>query len=83
MGLFVTHEAVDKMISNGRDSSGTGPISAFAGVLGGLGSAVGAASLALNHGSPMVGLGLGVAVSTLAAAGGAYVYHNSRNSLAG
>lgn len=83
VGLFLTHEAVDKMISNGRDSSGTGPISAFASVLGGIGSAVGAASLALSHGSPMVGLGLGVAVSALAAAGGAYVHHSSRNGSAG
>ena len=76
VGLAVTFGVVDKMISNGRDSSGTGPISAFAGVVGGIGGAVTAASYAFNHGSPMVGLGVGLAVTTLAAAGTAYSYHN-------
>lgn len=77
-GLFLAHEAVDAMISNGRDSSGTGPISAFAGVVGGLGSAIGAASLAFQHGSPMTGLGLGLAATTALAAGGAYLNFSSK-----
>ena len=50
LGLAVTFGVVDKMISNGRDSSGTGPISAFAGVVGGIGGAITAASYAFNHG---------------------------------
>lgn len=76
-GFSLVHETVDNAIGNGRDSSGTGPISAFAGALGGVGGAICATSLALKYGSPMIGLGLGLAASALAAAGGAYVYHSS------
>ena len=78
-GLAITAIVADKALSNGRDSSGTGPIVAFVSVLGGIGSAIGAASLALNHGSPTVGLGFGLAATALMGAAGAYTYSSPRN----
>ena len=75
-GLLGTAIVADKALSNGRDSSGTGPIVAFVSVVGGIGSAIGAASLALNNGSPALGLGFGLAATALMGAGSAYTYHN-------
>lgn len=72
-GLALAHEGVDALISNGRDSSGTGPIAAFAGLLGGVGGAIGGAAWALNHGGPMLGLGAGAAAMALSLGYGLYL----------
>lgn len=59
-GFVLVTEGVMKLIGNGGDTSATGPIAGAAGIVGGLGLAAGATSLALNYGSPMVGLGAGI-----------------------
>lgn len=70
-GFGLVSSGVSRLISgqNG-DTSATGPISNVAGLIGGVGFGIGAATLALEYGSPLIGLGAGVAAVAL---GGLYL----------
>ena len=66
-GFALVSSGVSRLISgqNG-DTSATGPISGFAGLVGGVGIGVGGAALALQNGSPLIGLGVGAGVAAVA-----------------
>ena len=60
----------------GKDESAAGPISLAAGLIGGLAAAGGAAYLAASHGSPAVGLAVGVASSAATLGAGLWWRHH-------